>query len=212
MNTLKIGWASRDVSTEKPVNIPGQFHMRISEGIMDPVTVSALVIDNGSDAVIFLSADLVVIRSGLLDEIRAKVAKSNRQIPVMKILMNATHTHTGPSHYEEGKDKNNNIPTSMISEVPHEGVEIDSSDEYRDFLSTKACEAICEAYEKLAEGGIAYGYGYAVASHSRRVVYFDDTSMRPDAIINSTHGLSGHAAMYGNTNGDNFSHYEAGAE
>jgi len=72
MNQLLIGWASRDVSTDKPVNIPGQFHMRISEGILDPVTVTALVIDNGEDLVCFLSADLVVIRSGLLDEVRAK--------------------------------------------------------------------------------------------------------------------------------------------
>ena len=40
MNELKLGWASRDVSTTKPVNIPGQFHMRISQGIIDPVTVA----------------------------------------------------------------------------------------------------------------------------------------------------------------------------
>ncbi|NLF94364.1 MAG: hypothetical protein GX564_10805, partial [Oligosphaeraceae bacterium] len=46
MNALKIGWSSRDVSTTKPINIPGQFAMRISRGIMDPVTVTALVIDN----------------------------------------------------------------------------------------------------------------------------------------------------------------------
>ncbi len=39
--------------------------MRISEGVLDPVTVTALVIDNGSDLAVFLSADLVVIRSGL---------------------------------------------------------------------------------------------------------------------------------------------------
>ena len=45
MNQIRIGWASRDVSTDKPVNIPGQFHMRISEGVLDPVTVNALVLD-----------------------------------------------------------------------------------------------------------------------------------------------------------------------
>ena len=94
MNELKIGWASRDVSTDKPINIPGQFHMRVSQGILDPVTVTALVVDNGADLVVFLSADLVVIRSGLLDEVRAAVAARNPAIPVDKILMNATHAHT----------------------------------------------------------------------------------------------------------------------
>jgi hypothetical protein len=213
MNELRIGWASRDVSTEKPINIPGQFHMRISEGIMDPLTVTALVIDNGSDLVVFLSADLVVIRSGLLDDVRAKVAKFSAGIPVEKILMNATHAHTGASHYADGgSGLSNNTSTALVTEVPHDGVDIASGDEYRDFLSTQAAEAICEAYMKRAPGGIAYGYGYAVVAHSRRVVYFDDTSKRAGAVVNSTHGVNGHAMMYGNTNDDNFSHYEAGAD
>jgi len=213
MNELKLGWASRDVTTDKPINIPGQFHMRISEGIMDPLTVSTLVVDNGADLVIFLSADLVVIRSGLLDDVRAKVATIDPDIPVDKILMNATHTHTGASHYSDvAWRRTNNMSTALPGEVPHDGVEIASGDEYRDFLSTQAAEAICEAYATRAPGGIAYGYGYAVVSHSRRVVYFDDTSKRPDAVVNSTHGVNGHAVMYGNTADDNFSHYEAGAD
>lgn len=217
MNELKIGWASRDVTTDKPINIPGQFHMRISEGAMDPLTVTALVIDNGSDLVVFLSADLVVIRSGLLDDVRAKVAAINPGVPVAKILMNATHTHTGASHYADkgmGWDarRSNNTSTALAGEVPHDGIEIASGDDYRDFLSTQAAEAVCEAYLRRAPGGIAYGYGYAVVSHSRRVVYFDDTSKRPGAILNSTHGVNGNAKMYGDTNDDNFSHYEAGAD
>jgi hypothetical protein len=213
LNELKIGWASRDVSTEKPINIPGQFHMRISQGIMDPLTVSTLVIDNGLDLVIFLSADLVVIRSGLLDEVRSKVAEINADIPVDKILMNATHTHTGASHYADaGSRMANNMSTALVTEVPHDGVEIASGDEYRHFLAAQAAEAICEAYATRAPGGIAYGYGYAVVSHSRRVVYFDDTSTRPGAVVNSTHGVNGHAVMYGNTDDARFSHYEAGAD
>jgi len=213
MNELRIGWASRDVSTEKPINIPGQFHMRISEGVMDPLTVTALVIDNGCDLVVFLSADLVVIRSGLLDDVRAKVATFNPGIPVEKILMNATHTHTGASHYADaGWGLSNNTSTALVAEVPRDGIEIASGDEYRDFLSTQAAEAVCEAYMKRAPGGVAYGYGYAVVAHSRRVVYFDDTSKRPGAIVNSTHGVNGHAKMYGDTNDGSFSHYEAGAD
>jgi len=97
VNEVKIGWAMRDVSTTEPVNIPGQFHMRISQGIVDPVTVCALVVDNGEDCAIFLSADIVIIRSRLLDKIRARVAALDPAIPVLKILMNATHTHTGPT-------------------------------------------------------------------------------------------------------------------
>ena len=211
-SNILIGWASRDVSTTKPVNIPGQFHMRISQGIIDPVTVSALVIDNGEDNVIFLSADIIVIRSCLLDKIRAKVAKINPEIPVLKILMNATHTHTGPTTYGEKTELMSGSSTASSDEMPDSGIEIASADEYQEFFTTQAAEAVAEAYAKRAPGGIAYGYGYAVVGHSRRVVYFDDLSKRPGAVINSTHGVNGHARMYGDTNDPMFSHYEAGAD
>ncbi|MDD6878552.1 MAG: hypothetical protein PUD44_12355 [Clostridiaceae bacterium] len=200
MGRLSIGWASRDVSTTAPINIPGQFHMRISKGILDPVTTTALVVDGGDDLAIFLSLDAVVIRAHLLDEVREEVRKRNPEIPAEKILMNATHAHTGPSHYNDD------------TEIPHDGMEIASSEAYRHWLSAQAADAVVEAYEKRAPGGVAYGYGYAVVAHSRRVVYFDDLSKRPGAVINSTHGVNGHAAMYGNTNDDQFSHYEAGAD
>lgn len=202
---LKIGWAARDVSTEKPVNIPGQFHMRISRGVSDPLMANVLILDNGGDIAIFVSVDLVVIRSHLLDEVREKTAELNPEIPVEKIIMNATHTHTGASHYAD--PRNENSPTS----VPYDGVEVASSDEYRDFLSTQTAEAICEAYAGRSCGGIAYGYGYAVVSHSRRVNYFDDTSKRPGSVATG-YMVNGHGVMYGNTNDDNFSCYEAGAD
>jgi hypothetical protein len=212
MSKIKIGWASRDVSTEKPINIPGQFHMRISEGISDPLYVNTLILDDGKDVVIFLSADLVVIRSGLLDEVRAAVAVRNPDIPTEKIIMNATHTHTGASHYRDSGSTLSDIgvSTPSVGDLPDVGVEIASSDEYRHFLAEQSAEAICEAYEKRSEGGIAYGYGYAVVSHSRRVVYFDDTSKRGGSV--SGFAVDGHAKMYGNTNDDKFSHYEAGAD
>jgi len=212
MNELKIGWASRDVTTDKPVNIPGQFHMRISQGIIDPITVTALVIDNGEDSVIFLSADIVVIRCGLLDAVREKVAELDATVPASKILMNATHTHTAPTTYGQDMSWGSASVTVSASAVPSSGVEIASAGEYREFFVARTAEAVCEAYAKRAPGGIAYGYGYAVVGHSRRVVYFDDLSKRAGAGDRAWRGVNGHAAMYGNTDDPMFSHYEAGAD
>jgi len=66
---------SRDISTDKPVAMRGQMYLRISTGILDPLTLTALVIDNGEDSVIFLSIDCVLIKSYLVKEIREKVKK-----------------------------------------------------------------------------------------------------------------------------------------
>lgn len=213
MNALKIGWASRDVGTDKPVYIPGQFHVRLSQGVFDPVTVNVLVIDNGTDCVIFVSADVVVIRNYLLDDIRARVAERNPAIPVDKLLMNATHTHTGPSVY--GDTQNGADEGAMLhgfDNLPMDGLEAASNDEYREFFCRQTVDAIDEAYTRREPGGLAYGYGFAVVGHSRRTVYFDDLSQRAGATSNSRHGVNGHASMYGNTNDDQFSHYEAGAD
>ncbi|MDD5599255.1 MAG: hypothetical protein PHV82_15015 [Victivallaceae bacterium] len=203
MGNLKIGWAVRDVSTDKPVNIPGQFCMRISKGILDPVTVTALFIEDGKDMVCMISADLVVIRSGLLDEVRMKVAKLLPGFPAEKIFMSATHTHAGPNHYRDTGWDEKDVTTE---------IKIASGDEYRDFLSTQTAEAVVEAYRERVPGGIAYGYGFATVAHSRRVTYFDDLSKRPGAVSNSTHALNGHSAMYGNTDDPMFAGYEAGTE
>lgn len=213
MGNLKIGWAVRDVSTNRPVNIPGQFHMRISKGILDPVMVTVLLIEDGKDLVCMISADLVVIRCGLVDEIREKAAKLLPGLPVEKIFISATHTHAGPSHYADSGWSNTpgGISTAMVKEVPTE-INVASGDEYRDFLSTQIAEAVAEAYQGRAPGGIAYGYGFATVAHSRRVTYFDDLSKRPGAVMNSTSALNGHSAMYGNTNDPMFSGYEAGTE
>ena len=209
-NFLSIGWASTDISTEKPVNLPGQFHMRISTGILDPITATALWISDGNDDVCFLSIDLVTCRGGLTDAVKEEVAKRNSAIPVEKILLNVTHTHTGPGFHKTnvtGKDGELKgdvpIPTSM---------EIMDGLEYRKFMVDKIASAVCEGWEKRSRGAIAYGYGYAVVAHSRRSLYMDDVSKRPGAVNNSTHGVNGHAVMYGNTADSKFSGYEGGAD
>lgn len=98
MRIIKIGWAARDISTDKPLNMPGQFHMRIARGSLDPLTVTALVLENSGDIAIFLSGDFIDCRSHMLDELRQAMQQTHPHIPVEKILVNATHTHTGASH------------------------------------------------------------------------------------------------------------------
>lgn len=202
MSRIKIGWSSKDISTNKPIGIPGQFWIRLSVGLLDSLVVSALCIESDDDMVIFVSGDLCVARNGLLDEIREKVAKLNPDIPTEKIILNATHTHSAPAHnthpaYEYAKKYSGDIM---------------DFNEYKTFFDMICAEAICEAYETRAEGGIAYGYGYAVASHSRRVVYFDDLSLREGSNKDSSLFVDGHASMYGNTDDPMFSGYEAGSD
>ncbi len=199
---LLIGWASRDISSDKPVGVHGQFHLRISQRVLDPITVTALVIDNGKDSVIFLSGDVTGFYGFMVKKILARVRELSPDLPAKKIVMNATHTHTTgdiAGMAKAGKE----YPCDM---------ELAPTEEYQEFFVSSAAVAIIDAWNSRKPGAVAWGYGFAVAGHSRRTVYYDDTSKRPGA--ESTPGVlvDGHARMYGNTNDPMFSHFEAGAD
>ena len=196
--SIQIGWGRKEISLDEPLNIPGQAIMRISEGILDPLYATALCVDGGEgqDAIIFCSCDLTSLRGVTLALTLEKVEAMRPELPIGNVIMNATHTHTSCS---QGK----------TPEKTPDGKDIYPGEKYVEFLTDQCAAAICEAWDNRKPGGIAYGYGYAVVAHSRRVVYFDDTSLR-----GFTQSLSpnGHGVMYGNTNDPMFSHYEAGAD
>ena len=182
-HTLKIGWASRDVSTTGKVNIPGQFYARISEGVLDPVTITVLVLDDGTDYTVFVSGDMVGVCPELVIDFRKKIAERAFGVDPLKVAFSITHTHAGAAHYKEfPMDKDGVCSIGYLEAAKAMGVE--SADIYRDFLSTSIADAVEEAWKNRKAGGIAWGYGYAVVGHSRRVVYMDDTSKRPSSMPN----------------------------
>ena len=198
MNTLKIGWGRREISIDEPVSIPGQAYMRISEKILDPLYTTALCIDGGEgqDAVIFCTCETISIRNNVTEPIRELVRSMRPELPTAAIILCATHTHTCPT-------------TADTPEATPDGQPIYPGSKYRAFFIQQAADAIVEAWDNRAEGGFSYGYGYAVVSHSRRVVYHDDFSKRSAAGLLAPNGRG---VMYCNTADDNFSHYEAGAD
>jgi len=197
MSQLKIGWAKRELSTLEPVSIPGQMYMRISEGVHDPIYTTALCVDGGEnqDKVIFCTCDIVVLRGGVIELTREKVSKMRPEIPVDAIIMGATHTHAG----------------ACVTDTPEkspDGKEIYPGAKYREFFTDQCAAAICEAWDTRAEGGMSYGYGYAVVGHSRRSLYLVDQAVAKEDLTTP----NGYAVMYGNTRKDDFASYEAGAD
>lgn len=199
MSTVRIGWAKREISTTEPVEVPGQMYLRVSEGIHDPLYVTALCVDGGEgqDKVIFLSCDIVTPWRGILQPIRDKLKERRPEIPEEGFILNVTHTHSSISL------------AGSATKTP-DGLDMFPGDKSREIFCEKAAQAIIEAWDTRAEGGIGYGYGYAVVGHSRRVVYFKEEKLARNKREFMT--PPGYGVMYGNTNSDIFSHYEAGAD
>ena len=198
---LKIGWGRRSLNPGRPVAITGQFYLRVSLGEYTPVVAEALVLENGRDAAIFVSADMVSLRGGILDMACAKIRDKAPDVPVDKLILNATHTHAGPSF------------SAVRPAAPAENMKYMPTAEIKDFLSTQIADAVVDAWKSRAPGSVAFGYGFATVGHSRRTVYSKEQQLPPDVLKNRAGAfVNGLGRMYGNTAEDTFSHYEAGAD
>ena len=98
---FRVGWASADLTPEEPVILTGFSRARISEGVLDPITATALAMESIQDGeatgmAIMVSCDLISISDELRDQVRAMVKQSLPEIDTDKIVLNATHTHCGP--------------------------------------------------------------------------------------------------------------------
>ena len=198
--TLNIGWATRDVTPDRPVVLGAQFYMRISEGVDGPITVTALALStdgDAGDAVVFVACDAGGFRHRWYDDndflrlCREEVRARAPEIDVSRVILNATHTHTAP----------NTLVNRFGEEPLPEGVL--TADEYMDMLRDGIAEAVVEAWNDRKPGGASWGLGTAVVGHNRRATYFEEDSDRRAGAV-----VGGFTRMYGDTNDPTFSHIE----
>ena len=174
---LKIGWASAPIHDGKThTQIFGQHFLRWDrDGVLDPLTATCLVIDNGEDQLIFLSVDTTSFGYGNPPgpHIMKLLTKIAPDVPQEKIISGATHTHTA------GDMENRPIQKYLQDKVGKEN-------KFTDYALDAIAGIIKRAWENRKPGRVAYGFSYAVVGHQRRAVYFTDRSKRPNATPSSS--------------------------
>ena len=181
-DALRIGWAQIDVTPQEPVLVVGQFHARVSEGVMDPITATALAIESNGQQVVFVSADLVSVPPELADAVRAHLQSD---VDPEAIVMSGTHTHTGPD-VRVPLARGGDTSCGVGVELPVMPIE-----DCIAWVAERIARAVDEAWQRRALGKVAYGLGHAVVGRNRRWV---------DA--------EGVSTMYGNTDTPAFRHIE----
>ncbi|MFI4874435.1 MAG: hypothetical protein ACIALR_03825 [Blastopirellula sp. JB062] len=166
---LYVGGASISITPDEPVALSGQRRTRIAKTVESPCTATALALetrdgDQSLAQTIFVSCDLVAIRGGeeFYDEVRAELKGRVPDEVLQKLVINATHTHTGP------------VTLANRYNLPAEGVM--APEKYRAWLMKQLGDVIAEAWEKRAPGRVAWGLGHAVIAHNRRAVYGNETA------------------------------------
>ena len=191
---LRIGWASADITPEQPVLISGQFHARISEGVMDPLTATVLALESPRDGsrLVMIGCDLSTLWDSVRDGVREHLRRDLPELDPMAVLMFATHTHSGPvtqttiRYRDQATPKNPNrygVDTSLLGAM--------DPVEYVQWATARIADAVARAWRVRAPGGIGFGLGHAVVGHNRLIAK-----------------SSGQSQMYARTDTPDFSHVE----
>jgi hypothetical protein len=184
---LYVGWATVDITPQQPVALIGQLHKRISQKVRDPLTATALALesrgeDGGREQAILVSCDLLFIRKTIMDRLRRDLKDKLPDFDVEKLVLNATHTHTGPGFSDEDFG-------SLYDVSKDEGVM--KAARYADFFAERLIPAVVEAWQKRKPAGMSWALGHAVVGMNRRAHYFD-----------------GSTTMYGKTDRPDFANLE----
>jgi hypothetical protein len=182
---FSIGWASEDITPDHPVLLEGLFNARISEGIKDPITVTALALESGtvpsSEKAIMISCDLVGINDDLRDNVRSLLKESLPELRPEQVIVSAVHSHTAP------------VCSSQANSKSMYGVELEAMapSACLKYISERIAKAAVQAWKGRKPGGISFGLGHAVIGDNRLAVDF-----------------SGKSTMLGKTDAPDFSHLE----
>ncbi len=184
--SMLAGWAVRNITPAKPVQLQGQHYERISTHVNDPCLATALVLqsqpsEGNPDHVMMVSCDLCMIPRELIERIRIRLADRLPAVDPAKLLVHATHTHTGPV-----------IANDRFAARPDT---TSTPDENADLLIEQVVAAVAEAWENRQPVCLSRALGHAAIGYNRRIVYAD-----------------GSARMYGNVDTPEFRSFEGASD
>ncbi len=130
-----------------------------SVGVLDDLYSTAVVLDDGATKVALVGNDLIYMEASLAAAIRARIAEQVG-IPGDRVLLNASHTHSGPS-------------ISVLSPDP-----VDM--EYRAWVIQRIADTVARADAALEPASLAIGEAEGMFAINRRKVVDGTSSMLPN--------------------------------
>lgn len=94
--SFRAGSATSDISPVTSQFLCGYPHVpRWSTGVHDPLTSSALALDDGETRLLFIANDIIYVPKNLVARARQRIEAATGT-PSAHIMITATHTHSGP--------------------------------------------------------------------------------------------------------------------
>jgi len=176
---LRAGAAAVDVSpTKLPVIVNGGFLPRVAHKVIAPLYARAIVLDDGDTKLAMVVVDSCMVPRGVLDNAKTLAAEKTN-IPVDRMLISATHTHSAPSAFG--------------------ALGTPSDPDYPGFLTQRIADAIIAAHDRLAPAEIG-----AAVIDADRFTALRRWVLRPDKVREDPFGNpTVRASMHTAANPDN---------
>lgn len=137
--TFRAGAHAQNVTPPQfPVLINGYMQNRLAQKAFDQLHARAIVLDDGQATIALVIVDSCLIDRGLMDQSKKKASEATG-IPLDRILISATHTHTAPS---------------VVG-----AFQTDVDENYRPFLIDGIAAAIIQAHANLEPAEVGWGMG-----------------------------------------------------
>lgn len=162
----KAGFGSADITPKEPVRLSGYASRnRPFEKVLSPIFAKAMALEDGKGTrALMVTADLIGFRSSVADPLCARLVEK-LGIPRDRILLNASHTHTGP------------VPSLSGNPYGNAGAEeAGKTVEYTKWMMDRIVEAAEGAVADLSPATLSHGWGVVDIPMNRRE--FTDRGVR----------------------------------
>ena len=92
---LKAGFSRLDITPPLGADLSGYFSRRISDGILDPLFVNTVSVNDGENTLILMALDYIGVKLNYADKIRDHIA-GRLGIPREFVYVASLHQHTSP--------------------------------------------------------------------------------------------------------------------
>lgn len=141
---FRVGAAAVKITPPLGAPMAGYFSPRASEGVLDDLFAKATVFDDGRTKVAMATCDLIDLPRAVVIEARRIIAE-RIGIPADRVMISATHSHTGPAVLGE----------SSLDKMVAGGSPL--SRDYTEQLPKRIAQAVEQAHASLTPAHISYG-------------------------------------------------------
>ena len=161
---VQAGFSRVDITPPLSIFIPGYFHDRYAEGVLDTPEINCLAIRKDKTTVALVAIDVLEINNTFTEECKALIMKETG-LDFASIFVHSTHTHTGARTGEAQGD-----PAEIL---------------YNESFKEKLCQCVKDAIADLAPARLGYGVTKAEKVAFNRRYLMKDGSTKTNPGVNN---------------------------